>query len=61
VTGGAEPRVAPPMTVVRVAVDVPGAPGERLYDYLAGGVTHATVGDGVIVPFGEGLRATLSA
>ena len=55
-TGGAEPHVAPPMTVVRVAVDVPGAPGERLYDYLASDVTHATVGDGVIVPFG-GRRA----
>jgi primosomal protein N' (replication factor Y) (superfamily II helicase) len=56
VTGGGEPHVTPPMTVVRVAVDVPGAPGERLYDYLAGDVTPVTIGDGVIVPFG-GRRA----
>ena len=55
-TGGGEPHVTPPMTVVRVAVDVPGAPGERLYDYLSGDVAPVTIGDGVIVPFG-GRRA----
>ena len=48
--------MTPPMTVVRVAVDVPGAPGERLYDYLSGDVAPVTIGDGVIVPFG-GRRA----
>ena len=42
--------------VLRVAVDIPGAPGERLYDYLVGDSTPATIGDGVIVPFG-GRRA----
>lgn len=55
-TGGAEPHALTSTTVLRVAVDVPGAPGERLYDYLALDGVHATVGDGVIVPFG-GRRA----
>lgn len=55
-TGGAEPHALTSTTVLRVAVDVPGAPGERLYDYLALDGTHAAVGDGVIVPFG-GRRA----
>ena len=42
---------------LRVAVDLPGSAGERLYDYLppeAGGVIAP--GDGVVVPFG-GRRA----
>jgi len=56
VTGGVEPRAPASPTVLRVAVDVPGAPGERLYDYLASDLTPAAVGDGVIVPFG-GRRA----
>lgn len=55
-TGGVERRAATSHAVIRVAVDVPGAPGERLYDYLVGDQTSATVGDGVIVPFG-GRRA----
>ena len=55
-TGGAEPHALTSTTVLRVAVDVPGAPGERLYDYLALHGVHAAVGDGVIVPFG-GRRA----
>ena len=55
-TGGAEPHALTTPTTLRVAVDVPGAPGERLYDYLGLEGTHATVGDGVIVPFG-GRRA----
>lgn len=44
------------MSVVRVAVDVPGAPGDRLYDYRALDRAPVSVGDGVIVPFG-GRRA----
>jgi len=56
VTGGAEPLALTSTTVLRVAVDVPGAPGERLYDYQGLHGVHATVGDGVIVPFG-GRRA----
>ncbi|MEO0063911.1 MAG: hypothetical protein RLZZ377_335, partial [Chloroflexota bacterium] len=55
-TGGAEPHALTSTTVLRVAVDVPGAPGERLYDYQGLHGVHATVGDGVIVPFG-GRRA----
>lgn len=55
-TGGAEPHALTSTTVLRIAVDVPGAPGERLYDYLALHGVDATVGDGVIVPFG-GRRA----
>ena len=42
---------------LRVAVDLPGAAGERLYDYLPLGDAHRlVVGDGVVVPFG-GRRA----
>lgn len=55
-TGGTEPAVAPMMALVQVAVDLPGAPGERLYDYLPPEATALTVGDGVVVPFG-GRRA----
>lgn len=55
-TGGAEPHALPSISVVRVAVDVPGAAGERLYDYLAVEGAQVAVGDGVIVPFG-GRRA----
>ncbi|MFM9128376.1 MAG: hypothetical protein ACKOPF_00755, partial [Candidatus Limnocylindrus sp.] len=55
-TGGAEPHALPSISVVRVAVDVPGAAGERLYDYLAIEGAQVAVGDGVIVPFG-GRRA----
>ena len=39
----------------RIAVDLPGAPGERLYDYLVADISVG-VGDGVLVPFG-GRRA----
>lgn len=60
-TGGAEPHALTSTTVLRVAVDVPGAPGERLYDYLALDGTHAAVGDGVIVPFGVAARSALSS
>jgi len=56
VTGGVEPHALTSPTILRVAVDVPGAPGERLYDYLGLDDAHAAVGDGVIVPFG-GRRA----
>ena len=55
-TGGAEPHVPPSRAVLRVAVDVPGSPGERLYDYLPRSGVEVTIGDGVIVPFG-GRRA----
>ena len=55
-TGGVEPDALTSSTILRVAVDVPGAPGERLYDYLGFAGALATVGDGVIVPFG-GRRA----
>ena len=37
---------------VRVALDLPGSPGERLYDYALPDGLHAGVGDGVVVPFG---------
>lgn len=48
--------------VLRVAVDLPGAAGERLYDYLppaeppSGEAIELHPGDGVVVPFG-GRRA----
>lgn len=55
-SGGAAPQVPQHATIYRVAVDVPGAPGDRLYDYLAAGAIRIAVGDGVVVPFG-GRRA----
>lgn len=53
---GVEPHGQTMPTTLRVAVDVPGAPGERLYDYLSVEGTLVTIGDGVVVPFG-GRRA----
>ena len=42
---------------MRIAVDLPGAAGERLYDYLPlDGDARLAPGDGVVVPFG-GRRA----
>ena len=55
-TGGGAPQVPQQVPIYRVAVDVPGAPGDRLYDYLATGSGDIGVGDGVVVPFG-GRRA----
>jgi len=59
VSGGDVPRSTrssnPPNTV-RVAIDVPGPQGERLYDYLPPERTELEIGDAVVVPFG-GRRA----
>ena len=46
-SGGTLPR-----RTARVAVDLPGAPGERLYDYLLPEI-ELGIGDGVLVPFGS--------
>ena len=48
-------RDSSPATV-RVAVDLPGPQGERLYDYLPLERGNVMLGDGVVVPFG-GRRA----
>lgn len=55
-TGGLQTQPAGRVTRLRVAVDVPGAPGDRLYDYQSREGLVVGVGDGVIVPFG-GRRA----
>jgi len=59
VSGGDVPRTArpsdPPNTV-RIAVDLPGPQGERLYDYLPPEHGEVEIGDAVVVPFG-GRRA----
>jgi primosomal protein N' (replication factor Y) len=59
VSGGDVPRAAlssnPPNTI-RVAVDLPGPQGERLYDYLPPEHAELEIGDAVVVPFG-GRRA----
>jgi primosomal protein N' (replication factor Y) len=59
VSGGDVPRAAlssnPPNTI-RVAVDLPGPQGERLYDYLPPEHGELEIGDAVVVPFG-GRRA----
>ena len=47
---------AAPAGAIRVAVDLPGAPGERTYDYLPPLEGAVGIGDGVVVPFG-GRRA----
>ena len=58
-SGGDVPRAAlssnPPNTI-RVAVDLPGPQGERLYDYLPPEHAELEIGDAVVVPFG-GRRA----
>ena len=58
-SGGDVPRTArpsdPPNTV-RIAVDLPGPQGERLYDYLPPERGAVEIGDAVVVPFG-GRRA----
>lgn len=58
-SGGDVPRTArssnPPNTI-RVAVDLPGPQGERLYDYLPPEHAELEIGDAVVVPFG-GRRA----
>lgn len=58
-SGGDVPRSArssnPPNTI-RVAVDLPGPQGERLYDYLPPEHAELEIGDAVVVPFG-GRRA----
>ncbi|MFM8428796.1 MAG: hypothetical protein ACKN93_03560, partial [Candidatus Limnocylindrus sp.] len=58
-SGGDVPRAAlssnPPNTI-RVAVDLPGPQGERLYDYLPPEHGELEIGDAVVVPFG-GRRA----
>ena len=51
-TPSPDQRVGSPATV-RVAVDLPGAQGERLYDYLPPERDTLVVGDGVVVPFGS--------
>ena len=51
-TPQANQRVGSSATV-RVAVDLPGAQGERLYDYLPPERDALVVGDGVVVPFGS--------
>lgn len=55
-TGGVEPHATVATAIIRVAVDVPGAPGDRLYDYRASEQHPVVVGDGAVVPFG-GRRA----
>ncbi|MEI7605681.1 MAG: primosomal protein N', partial [Chloroflexota bacterium] len=45
----AEARLA---QIVRAALDLPGSPGERLYDYALPDGLHVGIGDGVVVPFG---------
>jgi len=56
--GGAPLRMPPvePQRSVRVAVDLPGPQGERLYDYLPPEHVEIGIGDAVVVPFG-GRRA----
>jgi len=59
VSGGDVPqRVRPsePPRTVRVAVDLPGPQGDRLYDYLPPEHGEVGIGDVVVVPFG-GRRA----
>lgn len=58
-SGGIQPqaeRSSELVTTVRVAVDIPGPQGERLYDYLPPEDRGVGIGDAVIVPFG-GRRA----
>ncbi|MFM8429172.1 MAG: primosomal protein N' [Candidatus Limnocylindrus sp.] len=45
-----------PPNTIRVAVDLPGPQGERLYDYLPPEHAELEIGDAVVVPFG-GRRA----
>lgn len=49
-------RSSEPPSTVRVAVDLPGPQGERLYDYLPPEHGELGIGDAVVVPFG-GRRA----
>jgi len=59
VSGGEPPhslRSGESLATVRVAVDLPGAQGERLYDYLPPERGSIAVGEAVVVPFG-GRRA----
>jgi len=59
VSGGDLPqraRSSEPPSTVRVAVDLPGPQGERLYDYLPPEHGELGIGDAVVVPFG-GRRA----
>ncbi|MFM7504729.1 MAG: primosomal protein N' [Candidatus Limnocylindrus sp.] len=49
-------RSSNPPNTIRVAVDLPGPQGERLYDYLPPEHAELEIGDAVVVPFG-GRRA----
>ncbi|MFY8168137.1 MAG: hypothetical protein ACOVKQ_04815, partial [Candidatus Limnocylindrus sp.] len=58
-SGGDVPRTvrpSDPPNTVRIAVDLPGPQGERLYDYLPPEHGEVEIGDAVVVPFG-GRRA----
>ncbi|MEY3472212.1 MAG: hypothetical protein RLY63_887 [Chloroflexota bacterium] len=58
-SGGGLPRgerSSEPPETIRVAVDLPGPQGERLYDYLPPELGAVGIGDAVVVPFG-GRRA----